>query len=69
MTHMSDPGFTLTELRTRLTLVENRRKNDELSLRNASNKYAREEAERQLAGSTKEVEKLKREIEALERSG
>jgi|KBSMisStaDraftv2_1062788.scaffolds.fasta_scaffold3431101_2 hypothetical protein len=63
---MSDPGFTLTELRTRLTLAENRRKNDELSLRDASNKYAREEAERQLAESTKEVARLQREIEALE---
>jgi hypothetical protein len=53
-------------LRTRLTLAETRRKNDELSLRNASNKFVLEDAERELAGSTKEVEKLKREIEALE---
>ena len=68
MTHMSDRGFTLAELRTRLTFAENQRKNADLSVKTATNKFTREDAERDLAGRTKEVEELKRQIEALERS-
>jgi DNA-binding transcriptional MerR regulator len=67
MTRMGDQGFNLADLRTRLTLAETQRKNADLSVRTASNKFTREAAERDLANRTKEVEDLKRQIKALER--
>ena len=64
---MSELGVKLAGLRTSLTLAENRRKNAEISVKMASNKFVLEDAQRELADSTKEVTRLQREIAALEK--
>jgi hypothetical protein len=68
MTRMGDQGVNLANLRGRLIQAEGQMKNADVSVKTASNKFIREAAERDLANRTKEVEDLKRQIEALERS-
>jgi len=67
MTRMSDRDLELTQLRASLTVAELQRKNADTRVKTASNKFAREAAESDLASRTKEVEDLTRQIEALER--
>ena len=65
---MSNRELKLAKLNLSLTLAQSAQKSAELRKITALNNFAREDAEREIANCKLEVEDLKRQIEALERS-